>query len=51
MASFTCEEALAMVFYDSGSEFSKGSDESNDEGERINFEENSSEMGHSWQYI
>ena len=45
MASFTCEEALAMVFYDSESEFSEGSDESNDEGESINlYDENSSEM-------
>ena len=46
MASFTCKEALAMVFYDSESEFNEGSDESNDEGESINlYDENSGEMG------
>ena len=31
MASFTAEEALSLVFHDSGSEFDEETNESNDE--------------------
>jgi hypothetical protein len=36
MASFTCEEALAMVFYDSGSELSEESVESDESSDDDN---------------